>query len=215
MNAITRTAVRMIIATPLAIGAIGVGAGVAQAESITPGPGLVIVNPTPDPEPQPNPLPQGPGEIKDNGPVDPEPHPNPNPQPEGPGDIKDHDPVDPEPHPNPQPDGPDEITDGDGGEEPRPDDFTDGDGGQPEETPEETPEDTPADEQVANGGGLEPTDEAGGSGEVEAVSYEVPNRIDAGAGAEDGSMELAWLLAGGGIVTAAGAFAARRRLVRR
>lgn len=212
MNSITRTAVRMIIATPLALGAVGVGAGIAQADNPpAPGPGLVIVNPIPEPEPEPQPVPEGPGDIKAPGHVDPEPHPQPNPVPDGPGEITNgggH--GDPEPEPGPL-DGPDDFTDGDGGDEPRPDDFTNGDGGDGgEDTPEETPADEgdtpekPSDDlDVANGGPLTPID------------YDVPNRIDAGEGSADGSMELAWVLAGGGVVTAAGAFAARRRLARR
>jgi hypothetical protein len=42
--------------------------------------------------------------------------------------------------------------------------------------------------------------------------FKKPNRIDAGAGSSDEGMELAWLLAGGALVTATGAaYAVRRR----
>ena len=42
--------------------------------------------------------------------------------------------------------------------------------------------------------------------------FDKPNRIDAGAGANDEGMELAWLMAGGGLITATGAaYAVRRR----
>ena len=41
--------------------------------------------------------------------------------------------------------------------------------------------------------------------------FKKPNRIDAGAGSSDGGMELAWLIAGGGLITATGAAYADRR----
>ena len=42
--------------------------------------------------------------------------------------------------------------------------------------------------------------------------FDKPNRIDAGAGANDSGMQLAWLMAGGGLITATGAaYAVRRR----
>ena len=42
--------------------------------------------------------------------------------------------------------------------------------------------------------------------------FDKPNRIDAGTGATDDGMQLAWLIAGGGIVTATGAaYAVRSR----
>ena len=42
--------------------------------------------------------------------------------------------------------------------------------------------------------------------------FDKPNRIDAGTGASDEGMELAWLMAGGGLITATGAaYAVRRR----
>jgi hypothetical protein len=55
---------------------------------------------------------------------------------------------------------------------------------------------------VQSGGGLHP----------KAESIPVPTRIDAGVAPQsDGGLELSWLLAGGGLVTASGAaFAARR-----
>ena len=42
--------------------------------------------------------------------------------------------------------------------------------------------------------------------------FDKPNRIDAGAGETDNGMQLAWLMAGGGLITATGAaYAVRRR----
>ena len=42
--------------------------------------------------------------------------------------------------------------------------------------------------------------------------FDKPNRVDAGSGTNDGGMELARLIAGGGLITAAGAaYAVRRR----
>ncbi len=44
--------------------------------------------------------------------------------------------------------------------------------------------------------------------------FKKPNRIDAGAGSTDGGMELAWVMAGGGLITATGAAYAVRSRVR-
>ena len=42
--------------------------------------------------------------------------------------------------------------------------------------------------------------------------FDKPNRIDAGTGSNDSGMQLAWLMAGGGLITATGAaYAVRRR----
>lgn len=49
-------------------------------------------------------------------------------------------------------------------------------------------------------------------GDGDGDDFEKPNRIDAGAGENDGGMQLAWLMAGGGLITATGAaYAVRRR----
>ncbi len=51
-------------------------------------------------------------------------------------------------------------------------------------------------------------------GDEPGGDFDVPTRIDAGAGASDDPLELAWILAGGGLITASGvAMAARRRLL--
>jgi hypothetical protein len=64
----------------------------------------------------------------------------------------------------------------------------------------------------------DPGDEDGDDGDGDEKDpddgddFKKPNRIDAGAGANDGGMELAWLMAGGGLITATGAaYAVRRR----
>lgn len=56
----------------------------------------------------------------------------------------------------------------------------------------------------------EPGDKGDDNSSADAII--TPTRIDAGAGARDEGMELAWLLAGGALVTASGAaYAVRRR----
>lgn len=55
-------------------------------------------------------------------------------------------------------------------------------------------------------------DEEKDPGDDDGDDFEKPNRIDAGADANDGGMQLAWLMAGGGLITATGAaYAVRRR----
>ncbi|HWJ67028.1 MAG TPA: hypothetical protein VNT31_10150 [Nocardioides sp.] len=186
------TALRLLIAVPLAAGAIALGGGVAQAETpgVEPGPGPVIVLPGDD-----EPRPEGPGDIA---------NPEEDPRPEGPGDITNPDEED---EPGPQVPG-----DKDG---PNP-----GEGEEPEDGPVDVPADVPADEpkddlDVANGGGLHPLDgRTDGAESVDSADVPVPNRIDAGAGpaADEPGTGLAWVLAGGGLLTAAGSVLARRRL---
>lgn len=87
-----------------------------------------------------------------------------------------------------QPDGPDDIKD----EDPCP---THGDC---DKDPGDKNEDEPGD-----GDDKEPGD---------GDDFKKPNRIDAGTGTPDDGMQLTWLIAGGGLVTAAGAaYAVRRR----
>lgn len=223
MNTTTRTALRLLIATPLAASAIALGGGVAQADGgFEPngpvviaqpdqpkGPGdIAIPTPTPQPDP-PAPEPQGPGDIAqpDKG-DDPQPNPqgpddkgpngggqDPEPNPEGPGDITNPDDGD-----DPKPEGPDDLANPEEGDDPD----------QPEDNPAEDADlDTDFGDglDVANGGGL-----IAGTSDVE-----VPNRIDAGAASEEqgSDMTLVWMLAGGGVVTAAGSVLARQRLARR
>ncbi|KRC53842.1 MULTISPECIES: hypothetical protein [unclassified Nocardioides] len=225
MNTTTRTALRLLIATPLAASAIAFGGGVAHADVNPNGPVVIaqpdapkgpgdIANPTPTPQPDPPaPQPQGPGDIAqpDKG-DDPKPQPNP----QGPGDIKNpNGGGDPEPNPH----GPGDITNPEDGDDPKPDgpdDITNPvDGDKPDQ-----PEDNPAEDadldtdfgdgvDVANGGGLI----------ADTSDVEVPSRIDAGAASADTQdeqgMSLVWVLAGGGVVTAAGSVLARQRLARR
>ena len=86
----------------------------------------------------------------------------------------------------------------------------------PPPSPCSTPDDEPSDEpeedplpqiQVEKDPGDEDEDEPG-----DKVDIPRPNCIDAGAASNDGGMELAWLIAGGGLITATGAaYAVRRR----
>ncbi|MFC7504364.1 hypothetical protein, partial [Nocardioides sp. GCM10030258] len=91
MNTTTRTALRVLIATPLAASAIAFGgfAGTAHADGFEPGP-VIIAQPHDDEDPKP----QGPGEIAN-------PTPDEDPKPQGPGDI-----ANPEDDEDPKPQGP-------------------------------------------------------------------------------------------------------------
>lgn len=152
MNTTTRTALRLLIATPLAASAIAFGgfAGTAHADGFEPGP-IIIAQPHDDDDPKP----------------------------QGPGDI-----TNPEDNDDPKPEGPDDLTN-------------------PE--PGDKPEDVPGDDVPADQN--DTTDEVAGVEDVQ-----LPNRIDAGAGSDDEGLSLAWVLAGGGVVTAAGSLLARRRM---
>ena len=67
--------------------------------------------------------------------------------------------------------------------------------------------DGPGDEEIPGDEGEKDPDEPGDD-------FKKPNRIDAGTGSTDGGMELAWLMAGGGLITATGAAYAVRSRVR-
>ena len=107
-------------------------------------------------------------------------------------------PIDPDPEPDPDPD-----------ESDRPDDKI------PPPSPCSTPDDEPSEEpeedplpqaQVEKDPGDEDDDDG------DKVDIPRPNCIDAGAASTDGGMELVWLMAGGGLITATGAaYAVRRR----
>lgn len=195
MNTTTRTTLRLLIATPLAAAALAVGAGVAQAETpaFDPMPGPVIVLPGDD-----DPRPEGPGEI-----TNPEGEDEPGPQ--IPGDKDGPNPGDDDPQipgdkdgPKPGDDDPQIPGDKDG---PNP-----GDG--PEEVPGDEPEDEPkGDSEVPSGKDVDQV--------KDAAHIEVPSRIDAGAAAtptQDQDLGLAGVLAGGGLLIAAGAVVARQRM---
>lgn len=214
MNITTRTALRLLVATPIAISAVAFGGGVAHADGFDPDGPIVIANPD---------GPKGPGDIAN---PDPEPQPDPPaPEPEGPGDFEQ-----PQPGDEPDPEVPDDKDGPNGDDEPGPhgpgditnpeDGGPDGPGDIANPEPGDKPEDKPADKggkgdkgnkgdkdvDVANGGGLI------------AADVPVPSRIDAGAVSateDEQGMELMWVLAGGGVVTAAGAAFARQRLARR
>lgn len=217
MNSTTRTALRLLVATPIAVSAIAFGSATAHADGIPAGPGVIVA-----PPPSGDPTPDGPGEI-----VLPEPKPEPKPQ--GPGDI-----ANPEPKPDPKPHGPGDITNPDDGEDPKPhgpDDLAqpeDGDDPKPHgpddlavPDPQEGPEDKPA--QPGSEPGPQddaPVQEAPVVEVAEQGAVDVPTRIDAGAGAalaadEEQGVDLMWVLAGGGVLTAAGSVLARQRLARR
>ena len=106
-------------------------------------------------------------------------------------------PIDPDPEPQPQPD--EEVPPQDDPERPDgPDEFEDS--GEPCPTHGGSgscgPDDDPGDE-----------DDPGDGDDIRK-----PDRIDAGAGASDDDLELAWILTGGALVTAASAaMVARRR----
>lgn len=209
----TRTALRLLLASPLAAGAIVLGgfAGTAHADGVEPGP-IVIAQPEDD-------GPQGPGEIAL---PDSEPQPDPAPEPDkGPGEI-----TNPEDDGDPKPHGPGGFTNPEDDDEPGPqipgdkngpspsddDPQIPGDkngpkpGDEPGDEPKDQPKDEPKDEPVADGDDVDQV----------AGTTEVPNRIDAGAGPVDdeGDGTLAWVLVGGGVLTAAGAAAAAQRMRR-
>lgn len=211
MNSTTRTALRLLVATPIAVGAIAFGGATAHADGIPAGPGVIVApppsgDPTPDgpgeivlPEPKPEPKPQGPGDIAN-------PEPKPDPHPDGPGDI-----TNPEPKPDPHPHGPGDIA------LPAPQDKP----GQPEDQPEE--QDQPAGPEHQPADGPKPAAPVAEPKVVEVAGQadvDVPSRIDAGAGSaraadDEQGLDLMWLLAGGGALTAGGAVLARQRLARR
>ncbi len=215
MNSTTRTALRLLVATPIAVSAIAFGSGVAHADGFEPNGPIVIANPegpkgpgdiaNPEPEPQPDPPapePQGPGDIanpEDDGPKGPGDIANPedDPKPEGPGDI-----TNPEDD-DPKPEGPDDLANPEPGDEPE--DKPADKGGKDEGKDDK-------DVDVVNTGGLVPDYD-------DAADVSVPTRIDAGAAAsateDEQGLQLMWVLAGGGVVTAAGAAFARQRLARR
>ncbi|MFW6866873.1 hypothetical protein ACOACQ_05755 [Nocardioides sp. CPCC 206347] len=217
MNTTTRTALRLLIATPLAASAIAFGgfAGTAHADGFEPGP-VIIVQPHDDEDPKPegpaeiavpkddeDPKPQGPGDIaipKDDN----------DPKPQGPGDI-----TNPEDNDDPKPHGPGDLTNGEDDNDPEgPGDLTNGEDDNDPEGPDDLtngepgdkPEDVPADEVPADKA------PAAGNDVSDADDVQVPNRIDAGAGSDDEGMNLAWVLAGGGVLTAAGSVLARRKM---
>lgn len=183
MNATTRTALRVLLATPLAAAALTVGgvaggvAGVAHADGEPTDPGTIVL-PLPGGDPEPQPHPHGPGDKDGPNPTDDQgdkdgPNQDDDPRPEGPGEFAAPGPVD-------QPDVP-------------------GDGSQ----------DDTVDEKKHHGKADQPR--------VAAASADVPvpTRIDAGEGsAQEEGLQLAWLLVGGGAVTAAGSVLAGRRPAR-
>ncbi|KRB78361.1 hypothetical protein ASE01_03550 [Nocardioides sp. Root190] len=196
MKNTTRTALRLIIATPLAASAIALGGFTDLAHAETPGfepdTGGTIAVPGDDEDPRP----EGPGDI--GIPEDDE-----DPQPDGPGDIGI-----PEDDEDPQPDGPDDLA------IPEP-----GDG------PEDVPgDDVPADKGGDKGDKGDKSDKGGknggNAGDVNGIlDVQVPNRIDAGVGpvasADEQELTLTWVLAGGGLVVAAGSLLARQRVASR
>ncbi|MFC5731044.1 MULTISPECIES: hypothetical protein [Nocardioides] len=187
----TRTAVRLLIAAPLAASAIAVGGGLAHADDnmdFQVRPGVVDPKPTGPTDianPEPGPVdPTGPGDIK---------NPEPDEEPERPDDITN-------PEPDEEPEVPDDITNPEPDEEPEvPDDLT---------NPE--PGDDPGDDNPGDDNQDTPGVDVEGTADVP-----VPSRIDAGAGAsQDERIDLAWVLAGGGLVMAAGSLLARQRIAR-
>lgn len=196
MNTTTRTALRLLIATPLAASALAIGgfAGAAHAETpgFDPNPGPVIVQPHDDEDPRP----EGPGDI-----ANPE---DDDPRPEGPGDI-----TNPEDEDEP---GPQIPGDKDG---PNPgDDDPQIPGDKDGPNPGDEPEDVPADEVPGEDVPADKNDKGGKSVKdapaEQSDAVVVPTRIDAGAGpVEDEGSGLVWLLVGGGAV-AAGSVLARK-----
>jgi hypothetical protein len=183
-----RTLRTALLATTLAMGALTVTTGIAAAD--TPGPqvdrGLSDrLPPRPDPT-----APSGPGDLTDDT-------------------CPTHGGCDPGDPGDPPLEGPDDLTDtppcpthgachpGDPGD--RPDDLTDTPpcpthGPCDPDTPGDEPADTPGDEPGDTPGG------GPGGGDIPR-----PTRIDTGAGGSaGGGVELAWLLAGGVLVTATG-----------
>ncbi len=219
MNSTTRTALRLLVATPIAVSAIAFGSGTAHADGIPAGPGVIVApppsgDPTPDgpgeivlPEPKPEPKPQGPDDLEQ-----PEPEPKPDPKPQGPGDI-----TNPDDGEDPKPHGPDDIAHPEDGDDPKPqgpDDLA-----IPE--PQDGPEDKPAQPGSKPGPQADaPVQEAPVVEVAAQDAVDVPSRIDAGAGSalaaeEEQGVDLMWVLAGGGVLTAAGSVLARQRLARR
>ena len=179
----------LIVAAPLAAAALTMVPAAAMATE--PGP-VIIVQPHTDPTPEldiaaPKPEPVAPKGPQDKAPA---------PKPEAPDDK-----VGPKPKPT-QPDGPDVITN-------------------PQPCPTHGVDCTPADEPKGGdgnggGGGDDSREAAEEPSSVDEVvdTVELPNRVDAGLAAEqqDGSLDLAWLFAGGLAVTASGvAFVVRKR----
>lgn len=198
MNSTTRTALRVLIATPIAVSAIALGSATAHADGgpVPAGPGVIVAQPGDDPTPH------GPGEIA-------LPEPEPEPKPEGPGDI-----ANPEPEPDPQPEGPGDITNPEDGDDPKPE----GPGDLAIPDPQDGPEDGPAEpkDEADAPEGTTPADDAPVVEVADRDAVDVPTRIDAGAGSalaaeDEQGLDLMWLLAGGGAVTAAGAVLARQR----
>ncbi|HWJ09209.1 MAG TPA: hypothetical protein VNS46_07515 [Nocardioides sp.] len=90
-----RTALRLLVATPIAVSAIAFGSGVAHADGgFEPNGPIVIAQPDED-------GPKGPGDIAN---PEPSPEPDPAPKPQGPGDI-----ANPEGDDDPKPEGPDDL----------------------------------------------------------------------------------------------------------
>lgn len=196
MNTTTRTALRLLIATPLAASALAIGgfAGAAHADGFEPGPAVIVAVPGDDPRPE------GPGDIT--LPEDDE-----DPRPEGPGDI-----TNPEDEDEP---GPQIPGDKDG---PNPgDDDPQIPGDKDGPNPGDEPEDVPADEVPGEDVPADKNDQGnkGGKKDVaESDAVVVPTRIDAGAGpVEEEGSGLTWLIVGGGAVAAAGSVLARKRTV--
>lgn len=214
-NRTARTALRLLVATPIAASAIAFGGGVAHADGFDPDGPIVIANPD---------GPKGPGDIAN---PDPEPQPDPPaPEPEGPGDFEQ-----PQPGDEPDPEVPDDKDGPNGGDEPGPhgpgditnpeDEGPDGPDDIANPEPGDEPEDKPADKGDKGGKedkGDKDVDVVNTGGLIAAEDVPVPTRIDAGAGStteDEQGMQLMWVLAGGGVVTAAGAAFARQRLARR
>ncbi|WP_182379203.1 hypothetical protein [Nocardioides sp. WS12] len=200
MNTTTRTALRLLIATPLAASALAIGgfAGAAHAETpgFDPNPGPVIVQPHDDEDPRP----EGPGDIA--LPEDDE-----DPRPEGPGDIT-----------NPEDEDEPEVPDDKDGPNPG-DDEPEVPGDKDGPNPGDEPEDVPADEVPGEDVPADKKDKGNKGGKKDSVVEEgdavvVPTRIDAGAGpVEEEGSGLTWLIVGGGAVAAAGSVLARKRTV--
>ena len=190
-----KTIRNLIIAAPLAAGALTLAPAAAMASE----PGPVIVLPPAQPDPQPNDqiLAPAPQPTDPKGPQDKAPAPKPS-KPKGPGDLA----------PAPKPQGP-----GDLGPAPKPHDPKGpGDITNPKPCPTHGVDCTDGDEPTGGDDGGN-----GGQGSTDPVdSVAVPTRIDAGLAAdEQDGFELTWLLVGGAVVTATGAgFAARNRLRR-
>ena len=111
-------------------------------------------------------------------------------------------PIDPDPEPEPDPDGSDRPDD----KIPPPSPCS-----TPDDKPSDEPEDEPEEDPLPR---IHDEKDPGDEDEDEPDEGDIPrpNCIDAGAASNDGGMELAWLMAGGGLITATGAaYAVRRR----